>query len=180
LIKWVLPSVTAKSVTFGKYSQFIGWSKADAMPIRGRARSILGLTMVEILLAILLTAVVLIAVMVVLTQLMASAQKSNDLAGGAVVAERLLNEIVNQSGSTPPPLVQGVLVTGESGDRVTEYHYSTDTRVVDDSNPTGNSYLVTVDVWWEVPNKDASRANVGKLSTRLSRVIYRSLATPQP
>ncbi len=144
-----------------------------------RVRRGLGLTMIEILLAILLTSVVIIAVMVVLTQLMAGAQKSNDLAGGAVV-ERLLSEIVNAPGSTPPALVQGVLVTGETGDRVTEYHYATDTRAVDDSNPVGKSYLVTVDVWWEVPSKDGTRANVGKLSTRLSRVIYRSMATPQP
>ncbi len=150
------------------------------MAILGRVRRDLGLTMIEILLAILLTSVVIIAVMVVLTQLMAGAQKSNDLAGGAVVAERLLSEVVNAPGSAPPALVQGVLVTGETGDRITEYHYATDTRVVDDSSPVGKSYLVTVDVWWEVPSKDGTRANVGKLTTRLSRVIYRSLATPQP
>lgn len=150
------------------------------MPIRGRILRNLGLTMIEILLAILLTAVLIVSVMVVLTQLMAGSQKSNDLAGGAVVAERLLSEIVNQPGSAPPGLVQGVLVTGAAGDRVTEYHYTTDTRVVDDSSPVGKSYLVTVDVWWQVPGKDSTRANVGKLTTRLSRLIYRSLATPQP
>ncbi|MBS2035832.1 hypothetical protein JST97_12660 [bacterium] len=134
----------------------------------------------EILLAVMLTAVLVVSVMVVLTQLMAGAQKSNDLAGGAVVAERILNELVNQPGTAAPPTAKGVLVTGETGDRVTEYHYATDSKVVDDSSPVGKSYLVTVDVWWEVPSKDASRANVGKLSTRLSRLVYRSEATPQP
>jgi len=147
---------------------------------RGRLQRNLGLTMAEILMAIMLSSVLIVAVMVVLTQLMAGAQKSNDLAGGAVVAERLLNEIVNQPGSTSPGTAQGVLVTGGSGERVTEYHYSTDTRVVDDSNAVGTSYLVTVDVWWQVPSKDATRASVGKLTTRLSRLVYRSQATPQP
>ena len=118
--------------------------------------------------------------MVVLTQLMAGAQKSNDLAGGAVVAERILNELVNQPGSAAPPTASGVLVTGETGDRVTEYHYATESKVVDDSSPVGRSYLITVDVWWEVTNKDATRATVGKLSTRLSRLVYRSEATPRP
>ena len=150
------------------------------MSIRGRWQRSLGLTMAEILMAIMLSSVLIVAVMVVLTQLMAGAQKSNDLAGGAVVAERLLTEIVNQPGSTAPGTVQGVLVTGESGDRVTEYHYSTDTRVVDDASTVGTSYLVTVDVWWEVTGKDSTRAGVGKLSTRLSRLVYRSQATPQP
>lgn len=150
------------------------------MAITGRARGQRALTMIEILLAILLTAVLIVSVLVVLTQLMAGSQKSNDLAGGAIVAERLLGEIVNRPGSTPPPPSQGVLITGASGERVTEYHYSTDTRALDDSSPVGKSYLVTVDVWWQLPDKDSHRANVGKLTTRLSRVIYRSLATPQP
>ena len=108
---------------------------------RGRVCRKLGLTMAELLMAILLSTVLIVAVMVVLTQLMAGAQKSNDLAGGAVVAERLISEIVNKPGSAPPGPAQGLLVTGETGDRVTEYHYSTDTRVVDDSSPVGKSYL---------------------------------------
>lgn len=139
-----------------------------------------GLTLAEVLIAVMLTAVLVVSVMVVLTQLMAGAQKSNDLAGGAVVAERILNQVVNLPGSAAPPTTQGTLVTGETGEMITEYHYATESKVVDDSSPVGQSYLVTVDVWWEVPSKDATRANVGKLTTRLSRLIYRSQATPQP
>jgi hypothetical protein len=136
--------------------------------------------MAEILMSIMLASVLIVSVLVVLTQLLAGAQKSSDLASGAVVAERLLNDIVNQPTLAAGGPVQGMLRSGPAGEAATEFHYSTDIQSVDSSNPVGLSYLVTVDVWWTVDSPTQQKAGVGKLSTRLSRIVYRSEATPQP
>lgn len=156
--------------------------KLEGVGKRGffQRQRLLGLTMAEILISIMLASVVIVSVLVVLTQLMAGAQKSSDLASGSIVAERLLNDIVNQPTLAPSGPVQGVLRSGQAGEATTEFHYSTDTQALDSSNPIGVSYLVTVDVWWTVDSATQQKAGVGKLSTRLSRVVYRSEATPQP
>ena len=65
--------------------------------------------------------------------------------------------------------------------RSTQFNYKTDVSHVDNSEyEVGTSFLVTVDVWWQVDNPDRQKAGVGKLATRLTRLVYRSEATPQP
>ena len=136
--------------------------------------------MAEILVSIMLASVLIVSVLVVLTQLMAGAQKSADLASGAIVAERLLNDLVNDPNLAPGGPLQGVLRPGQPGEGGTEFHYSTDVEAVDSSDSVGISYLVTVDCWWKVDSATRQKAEVGRLSTRISRIVYRSEATPQP
>jgi len=135
--------------------------------------------MAEILIAIMLGSVLVVSVLVVLTQLMAGSQKSSDLAGGSIVAEQLLNNVVNQPVLAPGPPVKGTLRSLQAG-KTTEFHYSTDVQSLDSSSDVGASFLVTVQVWWMVDDPEQRRQGVGKLSTRLTRIVYRSEATPLP
>lgn len=143
-----------------------------------RPRSVQGLTLAEILVAIMLATVLIVSVLVALTQMMASAQKSSDLASGTIIAERLMSEIVNNPDLDTRPPLEGLI---QGSDGVTTFNYRTDVSHLDNSDTfLGTSFLVTVDVWWMVENPDQVRNRVGKLSTRLSRLVYRSKATPLP
>ncbi len=127
-----------------------------------------------------LATVLVVSVLVVLTQLMAAAQKSSDLASGSVIAERLMSEIVNRPSLVAGAQNQGFVLSNAQGDS-TQFNYKTDVSHVDNSEyEVGTSFLVTVDVWWQVDNPDRQKAGVGKLATRLTRLVYRSEATPQP
>lgn len=130
--------------------------------------------------AIALGSVLVVSVLVVLTQLMAGAQKSNDLASGSILAERLLTDTASSPGLAPGTR-QGTVRPTVSSEATQEFHYNVDVRPVDVTNPdAGNSFLLTVDVWWMSDDPNQNRAGVGKLSVKMSRVVYRSEATPQP
>jgi hypothetical protein len=98
--------------------------------------------------AIMLAAVLITSVMVVMSQLLAGSQKSQDLASGAIVAERILNQEVNVPTLTIRTNNRGSVQGVSENQQATRFEYSIDVEAVDTTNTdVGTSFLVTVKVW---------------------------------
>ena len=123
------------------------------------------------MLALGLLAMLLVTVGGLMTRLVAATSKSSDLSAGMELAQRVLNEVVLRGTyDTSHPLTSYALYS-HNDEVVTEFTYQvTSTPVaVPDAPP---SYYVVVDTWWWGAAKNReSRAGMGRLHARLSRLV---------
>ncbi|MBS2036743.1 hypothetical protein JST97_17265 [bacterium] len=130
-----------------------------------------GLTLAEFVLALGLMAILLVMVGGLMTRLVAASNKSGDLSAGMELAQRVLNDVVLRGTYDTSQALTTYTLYSHNDQVVTEFTYQvTSTPVaVPDSPP---SYFVVVDTWWwGAGATHDSRANMGKLHARLSRLV---------
>jgi len=149
------------------------------------------LTLAELILAMLLLGLLIVSVLSLFLGLLTSSAKSNDQAIGVVYADRLLQDVAGRARRTHPAFNGSY--TGNTSfytqdtENVTQFTYTvTATELTPgvgktgpagefaNSDPAGpgESWLLEAEVRWWSTDQARSKAGVGQLFVRQSRVVY--------
>lgn len=157
--------------------------------MRERAKG--GLTLAELVLAIMLLGLLIVSVLSLFLGLLTSSAKSNDQAIGVVYADRLLQDIAGRARKTHPsfnPSYAGnASFYTQDTENLTQFAYTvTATELTPgvgrtgpagefaNSDPAGPgaSWLLEAEVRWWSTEQARSKAGSGQLFVRQSRVVY--------
>jgi Tfp pilus assembly protein FimT len=132
-----------------------------------------GVSLLELVFAIGLLAVAIVSLPGVFSVLIACTTKTTDLSAGVMFAQKVLEEAVVKG--NPVALKSGSegIYTHDSANKTTFHHILRCTHVLDNDNPVlGQAWYYEVEVYWWSDDPDRYRANMGRTSTRVGRMVY--------
>ncbi|MFP4498182.1 MAG: type II secretion system protein [Vulcanimicrobiota bacterium] len=134
-----------------------------------------GFSMMELILSLAIIGLALMFFMAVYFGLFKASQKGVDLTAGTTIAESELTQFMENLESNPAGLSSITTVTfpvtGSSTLNTTVFDYEINGSVV--PNTDGNLYKVDIVVWWWAGDEEkAKRQGYGRLSVRMSRLVY--------
>lgn len=133
-----------------------------------------GLSLVELALSLGLLSIAIVALLSVFSMLISSTSKSTGLTAGVVFAERRLEEALAKGDITAAIETgsQGIY-THDTANGTTYYYTVTATHLADSVvSSLGRAWYLEVETWWWTDAPEKKRATMGKLSTRVGRVVY--------
>ena len=136
-----------------------------------------GLTLAELMFAMGLIGIIMVFVIGLGVQLTNSSTKGVDQTIAMEIAQRLINQAAKTDPSTWPTATMAENITVTDPRTPTAFYYTCTNTMLSDYNkePMGDlhQYQVTV-FWWpnQSTSSSTSRSGYGKLSVRLSRVLY--------
>ncbi|MBI2267719.1 MAG: prepilin-type N-terminal cleavage/methylation domain-containing protein [Armatimonadetes bacterium] len=140
-----------------------------------------GFSLLELVLAIFTLGILLMFVIGVFTNILGSTTKGANLTAAVFQANYQLDEFVTafkeSGGAAGGSQGSQGWSTTSTANQTTFYFYIPNPVPIDPAqtvldNSAGRLYRVEVEVWWWNQDKDKTRAGQGKLSTRLSKLIY--------
>ena len=158
----------------------VGYSPPPPKLGRVRERVTGGLTLAELILAVLLLGLLIISVMGLFLALLGASAKSSDQTIGVLYAERVLDAMAHNAASTYPAFTNASSQTDvydHDANNKTTFVYSvtaTDLEPGTFALPAtpGQTWLLEAEVrWWSV-EAARSRAGQGQLFVRQARVVY--------
>lgn len=135
-----------------------------------------GFSLVELMLAVMITTLVLLMFIGIFMSMLQSAQKGIDVTSGIIVAKSVMNRFLYDAQEKPGGLDINLYDTGNDAYKGEVWFNKTEYKYEISCKDTGADELIKVNVrvwWWQGEVKEEHRIGYGNLSTGISRVIFK-------